>query len=529
MYPVNFINLYDLFHRTMSLRLIVSVNLMLILLLDVCLEASSGHRQNQSEVLDPVMQQWIKEHPNLEILLEVDYPGNEHVWLLDPYVTTFCDRLSRQTGLKISCRVIGRHSELGEFRKTSRDPVAVLGIKNSDCDEAGFVTTEPWLVLTQALFVNRNANIDSSKIGAGHTLAISPEWTCVDSIKQQYPDAGYLELDSGRMGLERLAEGQVDGWIGPEYFGKSLIKTYDLDAIVWMTNCPDLPPLEFLFRLNPEQGILLEILNQVIMSSGLNDTGSDLNEGLDRIPANRNTYFVFVLILIATGVVGWIKIHMTLRNRIAFLIQALGAVPELVFIKGIDGTIYWQNDQARIYQNNRLLMLAASDSRMAPPPDLFGVKRDDFEEGIVELQREFEGHGSGDTVCQYAASYRLENIGKRKVIVGIIHEVTDIRRMEQNLRENRDLYRSLFEQSNDAAWLMLDGRTVECNVRAMDMFRASSLDELLGRTPLGTLAGISTGRGPFRDSGQGCYCPGDGRRNGQYFSLVASAVEWEGF
>ncbi len=66
----------------------------------------------------------------------------------------------------------------------------------------------------------------------------------------------------------------------------------------------------------------------------------------------------------------------------------------------------------------------------------------------------------------------------------IYRDITEKKRTENTLKENEEKFRTLFEESNDAIYLM-DGDTfVECNEQAVKMFECSDRNEMIGHKPM---------------------------------------------
>lgn len=67
-------------------------------------------------------------------------------------------------------------------------------------------------------------------------------------------------------------------------------------------------------------------------------------------------------------------------------------------------------------------------------------------------------------------------------VLGIYQDITERKVMEQKLQESEQRYRVLFEQAGDAILLLRNGRFVECNTSAEEMYGLSS-EQLLQRDP----------------------------------------------
>ncbi len=91
------------------------------------------------------------------------------------------------------------------------------------------------------------------------------------------------------------------------------------------------------------------------------------------------------------------------------------------------------------------------------------IRRRDGSEIIIEMKTKMMEDGS------YQSIYR---------------DITERKRIERELEENEEKYRTLFEESNDAIYLM-DGDTfIECNDQAVRMFECADRNEMVNHKPM---------------------------------------------
>ncbi len=65
----------------------------------------------------------------------------------------------------------------------------------------------------------------------------------------------------------------------------------------------------------------------------------------------------------------------------------------------------------------------------------------------------------------------------------IIRIAIERKRAEDELLESEEKFRTLFESSSDAIFLLRGDRSINCNARSLEVFGCTSRDEILGKTP----------------------------------------------
>jgi PAS domain S-box-containing protein len=67
-------------------------------------------------------------------------------------------------------------------------------------------------------------------------------------------------------------------------------------------------------------------------------------------------------------------------------------------------------------------------------------------------------------------------------MVGTLLDLTEIKRSQQSLMDSEKRYRTLFESAGDAILLLRSGYVVDCNTKALDLFKVTP-QEIIGRAP----------------------------------------------
>ncbi len=75
-----------------------------------------------------------------------------------------------------------------------------------------------------------------------------------------------------------------------------------------------------------------------------------------------------------------------------------------------------------------------------------------------------------------------DETGAVRLYEGTFQDITDRKRVEQELRESEERYRTAIEHSNDGVTLIKDGRIIYVNQKCLEALGYDSADELLGKT-----------------------------------------------
>ncbi|MCX7966208.1 MAG: PAS domain S-box protein, partial [Syntrophorhabdaceae bacterium] len=69
-----------------------------------------------------------------------------------------------------------------------------------------------------------------------------------------------------------------------------------------------------------------------------------------------------------------------------------------------------------------------------------------------------------------------------KLLMQGLWNYIELKNTQRILRENELLYRGLFENANDAIFLLRDGKFIDCNPRALELFKGKR-EDIIGKTP----------------------------------------------
>jgi len=120
-------------------------------------------------------------------------------------------------------------------------------------------------------------------------------------------------------------------------------------------------------------------------------------------------------------------------------------------------------------------------------PESYQVKHDGFiehyldtgEKKIIGMGREVEGQCKDGSIFPLRLAIGESRLGKSRIFVGTLHDLSQIKDAEAALRESEGKYRHLFEDSWEAIILLDENGIHDCNDAAVNLFGKSHKSELL--------------------------------------------------
>jgi PAS domain S-box-containing protein len=124
------------------------------------------------------------------------------------------------------------------------------------------------------------------------------------------------------------------------------------------------------------------------------------------------------------------------------------------------------------------------------------VHPDDMESIIKEISNAISNRKTFEATCRLVieekskhihaqGDFKFDNKGNPVYMLGTIQDITEQRIAEQEIAQKEKNFRNLFEQSNDAIVILnpQNGFLIDCNNKAVQLFKAPSKEAFLGLTP----------------------------------------------
>lgn len=181
---------------------------------------------------------------------------------------------------------------------------------------------------------------------------------------------------------------------------------------------------------------------------------------------------------------GWLQ-DVTERRKSRDVLERYRLLTEnardiILFIRSSSGRIIEANNaavKAYGYSREELLSLTIMDLRFDAPGAIISEMNKAASKGITfETVHKKKGGGTFPVeVSSFGAT-----IGEEIILLSIIRDITERKKSEDRIVENEIKYRTLFESASDGIFLEKDGKLIDCNTRALEMY-GGTREQIIGK------------------------------------------------
>ncbi len=165
----------------------------------------------------------------------------------------------------------------------------------------------------------------------------------------------------------------------------------------------------------------------------------------------------------------------------------LDAIPVPIFIKDGRGVYTACN---RAYEDllgiSRAEFVGKTAHQIAPPELAAVYHAKDLELYRTGATQVYESlvvdRSGGERQVEFHKAVFAGHDGRTAGLLGVVHDVTERKQAEREIRASEERYRTLFEQANDAILIMRGEVFVDCNARTLATFGCTR-EQIVGATP----------------------------------------------
>jgi PAS domain S-box-containing protein len=135
------------------------------------------------------------------------------------------------------------------------------------------------------------------------------------------------------------------------------------------------------------------------------------------------------------------------------------------------------------YSEEEIMRLGVED--IHPANDLPQVMKifENQTKGEVKLGESMPVERKDGSIFYADINTSLITLGSKKYIMGSFRDVTERKQAEETIREKSELYHALFEQANDAIFLMENEYFIDCNELTLKMFGVTR-EQIINQVPI---------------------------------------------
>jgi len=162
---------------------------------------------------------------------------------------------------------------------------------------------------------------------------------------------------------------------------------------------------------------------------------------------------------------------------------------DIVYSLSLDGIFtYVSPNWTELLGHEVSEVIGKSFAEFVHPDDI--SKCQQFLEQIISTKQKQQGvryrvkHADEEYVWHTSnASPLLDENGNVISYIGIARDVTDVKKAEDELKQSNERFKALFNNANDAIFLMDEVKIIDCNPKAEELFKTKK-EEILGKTPM---------------------------------------------
>jgi len=183
-----------------------------------------------------------------------------------------------------------------------------------------------------------------------------------------------------------------------------------------------------------------------------------------------------------------LALHREFRQRIQCISSIINHVPAVVYLKDLKGKYLMVNHEYELLYNTKDAdMVGQTDYDMLDKQDADVFRENDrqvlAQKQILEFDEQIK-HSDKMSRTYHSIKFPLYDAnGEAYAVCGISTDVTDKQKTKDKLTQSESKFRALFEAASDAILILYEGEIIDCNPKALALFRGSR-EDLIGSTPV---------------------------------------------
>ncbi len=398
--------------------------------------------------LTEAQRQWLKQHPDIRLGIDIAWPPIEFVDHKGHYQglsSDFIKRFSQALGVNTVVDTKLSWAQVIEQVKNKQLDILPAVVKTPNREQ--FLTfTQPYLNFSIVIFVNdQNLHTTTLQDLHGKRVGIEKSYVTQEYLQRDHPEIELVFVKNNKTGLELVAQGKIDAYIGNLTSSSYLISKYGIANVKVGGVTPYASELRMGVRKDwPE---LRDILNSFLNAMTEEEIAQIRHQWLTvkydvevDYSTIRNTIIIAAILVMASFL--WIfytrQKNARLKQSEEQLNRIINAIPLAIMLTDDDGIIVRANPYVSA-------MVHSQDSVAGRNVADFFDDRKQQNMVFHKLQKEgginnFQVHFRTDTneVMTGLLSAIIINMGSKKYNLGIFVDLTERIKIEDQLKQAKE-------------------------------------------------------------------------------------------
>ncbi|HPN83911.1 MAG TPA: PAS domain S-box protein, partial [Victivallales bacterium] len=195
-----------------------------------------------------------------------------------------------------------------------------------------------------------------------------------------------------------------------------------------------------------------------------------------------------IVFSVARDITSQKEMEETLRNTMEFQQILIDAIPTPIFFKGLDGQYIGLNNAFEKFFGRPKGDLIGKTAFEIVPHEMAKIFHEQDQEVFKDPGIHFyesrvqDANGKLHDVVFNKATFSDKN-GNTAGLIGAILDITERKKIENDLRSSEETFRKLYEEASDPILLMKDDKFIDCNTAALNFLGIKDKADFLGSTP----------------------------------------------
>ena len=385
------------------------------------------------------------------------------------------------------------HEVISSFDKNNID--ILLSYNESELDSKRGLLSKKYESFKYVIVTKEDAEFVENIYDLNNkTIALRSNYSVYKFIKKSYPNIKIIKTDSVEEAFKLVSSNKAYATI--EHFAISSYKIRDTYSNLKIAGVID-KNYDHHFLIQKDNFVLLSILNKVINNITIDEKNNIRNKWINNYEKVVVNYMIIYELLIVFAFILMIVFFFIRKLKHAkVLIEEQKKNLETLFLDTQDAVILVKNGKY-IDVNNSLLELfkykSKEDFLNNKPSSMAPLYQDNNELSSIEMKKHFEEcykkgtarfewlakKSNGELFWMEIVSTKLK-FSDEDILHMLCRDISESKTLELELKEQKEVFETLFNESADGVALIKDNKFIDCNNAILNMIDFRKKSDLIG-------------------------------------------------